>query len=173
MGLAIGMTKYFTEVFEPVTLAILAIPKITLLPLFAVLFGENFSSITYYGIFAAMFPIMVNTISGVKQVNISHLKLAKSMGAKPLHIYTKILLPSIIPQVFAGLRLTFIISTVEVTLAEMVFGSSLGLGGLFIFWSDTFNTGPLYAAILTFSTILIVVNLSMLTFEKRLNFFRA
>jgi len=173
IGLAIGISKYLSSVFEPLVLALFAVPKISLLPLFVLWFKIGSPTIIFFGFFSGLFPIMVNTIAGAKQVNISHVQLAKSMGANQWQIYRKIVLPSIVPSAFAGLRLSLILVSVTVTLAEMFLGASIGLGGLIYFWTSTFNTAPLYAVILVFSLVLIVANQALLILEKRLNSFRA
>ncbi len=172
IGLTIGAGRELRTVFEPLFLAIFASPKIALLPLFILWFGYGANSFIYFGVFTGIFPVIVNTMAGAKNVNIAHVQLAKSMGAKPWHIYTKIIFPSIIPSAFVGLRLSLLTVAVTVALAEMYLGTPIGLGELIYYWTNIFLTPPLYAVILLFSLVLIGANLGMLAVEKRLNFFR-
>ena len=169
IGLVIGVSRYFTTVFEPIVLALFAVPKISLLPLFILWFGIGISSKVVFGIFAGMFPVMVNTIAGAKQVNLAHIQLARSMGASSIQIYRKVILPSIIPTAFAGMRLSLILVSVTVTLAEMYQGTVTGLGSLIFYWSTIFLSGPLYGVILVFSLVLIAANQALLSVEKRLS----
>lgn len=169
IGLAIGISKYFTSVFEPLVLALFAVPKISLLPMFILWFGIGIPSKVVFGIFAGMFPVMVNTIAGAKQVNQAHIQLARSMGANSTQLYSKVILPSIIPTAFAGMRLSLILVSVTVTLAEMYQGTVTGLGSLIFYWSTIFLSGPLYGVILVFSLVLIATNQLLLMFEKRLS----
>jgi len=169
IGLAIGASKYLSSVFEPLVLALFAVPKITLLPLFILWFGVGISSKIAFGIFAGTFPVLVNTVAGAKGINVANLILAKSMGARPWQIYGKVVLPSVVPTAFAGMRLSLILTAVTVTLAEMYQGTVLGLGSLIFYWSTIFLAGPLYGVILVYSLVLIFVNQLLLHFEKRLN----
>jgi NitT/TauT family transport system permease protein len=171
-GLAVGLSKYLTSVFEPFVLVLFAVPKISLLPLFILWFGIGISSKVAFGIFAGIFPVAVNTIAGAKSINISNIVLARSMGANSFQIYRKIALPSIIPTAFAGMRLSLILVAVTVTLAEMYQGTVLGLGSLIFYWSTIFLTGPLYGVILVFSAVLIAANQVLLFLEKKLNSLR-
>ena len=109
------------------------------------------------------------TIVGAKQVNLAHIQLARSMGASSIQIYRKVILPSIIPTAFAGMRLSLILVSVTVTLAEMYQGTVTGLGSLIFYWSTIFLSGPLYGVILVFSLVLIAANQALLSFEKRLS----
>lgn len=172
IGLAIGVSRYMASVFEPIALALFAIPKISLLPLFILWFGIGISSKIAFGTFAGIFPVLVNTIAGARSVNTSYLVLAKSMGASQIDIYRKIVLPAVIPVAFAGLRLSLILVAVTVTLAEMYQGTVIGLGSLIFYWSTIFLTGPLYGVILVFSSVLIFLNQTLLYIEKRLNKYR-
>ncbi len=172
IGLAIGVNRYLTSVFEPFILLLFAVPKISLLPLFILWFGIGISSKVAFGIFAGIFPVAVNTIAGSKSINLSNILLAKSMGANNIQIYRKIVLPSIIPTAFAGMRLSLILVAVTVTLAEMYQGTVVGLGSLIFYWSTIFLTGPLYGLILVFSAVLIAINQFLLYFEKKINMLR-
>lgn len=169
IGLAIGVSKHLSAVFEPLMLALFAVPKITLLPLFILWLGVGISSKVAFGIFSGVFPIIVNIIAATKQLNPTYIQLARSIGAKQTQIYAKVVLPSIVPSAFAGMRLSLILVAVTVTLAEMYQGTVLGLGSLIFYWSTIFLAGPLYGLILVFSAILILINQVLLSVEKRIH----
>ncbi len=171
LGLIIGTRKYLFDVFDPIVITMFAIPKIILFPIFMLWFGVGFNSKMAYGAFAGVFPILINTIAGVRDVKPQFVLLAKSIGASSTQLYGKVLIPALVPMLFAGLRLGLIITGVSVVVAEMVV-STAGLGRTIIELTNKLQAGPVYAIVILLSAIMITINHSLLIIERRQSKFR-
>ncbi|HTK00095.1 MAG TPA: ABC transporter permease subunit [Bordetella sp.] len=133
IGLGIGFTlgghRFLGEVFEPMLIALYSIPKITLYPILLLAFGLGISSKVAFGTIHGVIPIALFTINAVRNVRAVHLKTGKVMALSPLDMVTRIIFPSALPEIFAGLRIGFSLTLIGTLLGEM-FASQRGLGFL-------------------------------------------
>jgi len=118
-----GMTDGLIQIFRP-------IPPLAWVPLSLAWFGIGMSSIVFIIVIGCFFPILVSTIDGVKRVKKSWRETAKIYQANNRQIMAKILLPAAAPAIFNGLRVGFGIAWMSVVAAEMMPGSSQGIGYL-------------------------------------------
>jgi NitT/TauT family transport system permease protein len=133
IGLGIGFTlgghRFLGEVFEPMLIALYSIPKITLYPILLLAFGLGISSKVAFGTIHGVIPIALFTINAVRNVRAVHLKTGKVMALSPMDMVTRIIFPSALPEIFAGLRIGFSLTLIGTLLGEM-FASQRGLGFL-------------------------------------------
>src|SRR5262249_45943480 len=122
-------SHYWRQVWEPVVAAAYAVPKITLVPLFILLFGLGMESRVVNAFVHAVFPILITMMTGVKELNPVYTKLARTTQARPLQIMTKIYLPALGPALAAATRLGMSLALLGVVLSES-FASKQGLGHL-------------------------------------------
>ncbi|MCW2506649.1 MAG: ABC-type nitrate/sulfonate/bicarbonate transport system permease component, partial [Actinomycetia bacterium] len=116
-------------------------------------------------------PILLNTIAGVKGVDPLLVKSAKSMGLGPLRLFQKVILPSAVPTIFTGIRLAGAFSILVLIAAELV-GAKEGLGFLIMNSQANFAIPEMYAAILTTSLLGVTVNQALLALERRFSTWR-
>lgn len=129
VGFVLGGHRFLGEVFEPMLIALYSIPKITLYPILLLAFGLGISSKVAFGTIHGVIPIALFTINAVRNVRAVHLKTGRVMGLGPWDRVTRIIFPSALPEIFAGLRIGFSLALIGTLLGEM-FASQRGLGFL-------------------------------------------
>ncbi|AOB30510.1 nitrate ABC transporter permease [Bordetella sp. H567] len=129
IGFALGGHRFLGEVFEPMLIALYSIPKITLYPILLLAFGLGISSKVAFGTIHGVIPIALFTINAVRNVRAVHLKTGRVMSLGPWDMVTRIIFPSALPEIFAGLRIGFSLTLIGTLLGEM-FASQRGLGFL-------------------------------------------
>ena len=135
LGLAIGWNKVVENLTFPIIEALRPIPPLAWIPVILIAFGTG-TTMIFITFIGAFFPIVLNSILGVKQVKEVQVEAAKSLGADELTIFRKIVIPKALPSIFAGLGIGMGIAWVSIVAAEMVAGN-YGLG--YFVWS-MYNT---------------------------------
>ena len=108
VGLAVGLSKFSHRSFMPIILLLYGTPQITILPLFILYFGIGPPSKIAFGVSHGIFPIIVTIVAGVQNIDPSLLKAARSMGASEAQILTAVIVPTMLPSFFTGMRLGLI-----------------------------------------------------------------
>lgn len=171
IGLLLGVDRTLGEVFEPIILSSYAIPKIIFLPLLLVIFGVGISSKIANATLHAVFPIILNTLVGIREVNRVHVKVARSMNATKTQTFTKIYFPSMVLPVFAGMRIGVGFGFLGSLLAEL-FEAKTGLGFLVASFYNTGQIAKMLAVILFVFVLTMAINAGMVGMEKRLSYWR-
>lgn len=172
LGLAVGWFRTIAELLNPVLTVFWNTAVLALLPVFVLLFGiGEESKIAIVG-YACVWPVLLNTISGVRTVDPLLIRAARSLGLGPLRLFQKVILPSAVPSIFTGIRLAGAASILVLVAAEMV-GAREGLGFLIINSQANFAIPDMYAAIITVSAIGLAINQFLLALERRLSRWRA
>lgn len=136
--------------------AIMAIPKTAVLPLLIVWFGIGFRSKVILIVLMCFFNILFNTVSGVKQTKQEHLKVAAVFKASRLQQVFKVMLPSAIPSIFTGLRITAATAITMVIFSEMM-ASQKGLGYLLTAAQQVLNTPQLFVVIIIVTILSVIL----------------
>lgn len=128
LGLAIGYYSILEKTIGMILNLIFPIPKVTFFPLFILWFGINNQTIIAICIFSVFFTVYMYTFLGTRQINPDYVEVYKNLGGNDKNIMTKLILPSTLPHISAGLRYAIgrAIGTAIVT--EMLIGF-IGLGG--------------------------------------------
>ncbi|MFI5382352.1 MAG: ABC transporter permease [Tepidisphaerales bacterium] len=124
-----------------------ALPRIAMAPLFILAFGLGPASSIALVFSVIVFVILLNTYSGLKTINSDHIRLAQSLGATRYDLVTKIILPSVVPWLLAGIRLSLAYAVSAAVVGEFV-SSSHGIGYLMAERSSFLDTSGTYAALL-------------------------
>ena len=111
----------------PPMVATQSIPKIALAPLFIVWFGFGTTPKVAVAFLISFFPVVVDTIVGLRSIDPAMVQLARSMGAPPYRIFLRLRLPNALPSVFAGLKVASTLAVVGALTGEFI-GSDRGLG---------------------------------------------
>ncbi len=146
-----GMTDGLVQIFRP-------IPPLAWVPLSLAWFGIGMTSIVFIIVIGCFFPILVSTIDGIKRVKKSWLETAMIYQANSRHIMRHILLPAAAPAIFNGLRVGFGIAWMSVVAAEMMPGSSGGLGHLIMQCYNYGQVGYIITGMLCIGIIGILVD---------------
>ncbi|MFZ2949316.1 MAG: ABC transporter permease [Desulfuromonadaceae bacterium] len=168
IGFLIGWFRDFEKFVDPGLQALRQLPTLALFPVFILIFGIGEVSKVAIIFKACFWPVFLNTVAGVTQMDPLMVKSARSMGVSRFGMFRKVVLPATIPSMFSGLRLSGSTSLLILVAAEMM-GANAGLGFL-IFHSETrFEIPSMYAAILAMTILGIIVNYVLTTLEKRVS----
>ena len=129
LGLLAGQVRGVRAVVEPVVELLRPIPPLAVLPLFIVWVGIGEASKVGFITYATFFPMFVTTAHGVAQIDGRLLRAAQSLGARPRHLFFRVILPAALPDVLTGLRLGVALSFFVIVISEFV-GAENGLGYL-------------------------------------------
>ncbi|KPC64295.1 ABC transporter permease [Streptomyces chattanoogensis] len=171
LGLLIGWYRPVADLLNPLLQVFLNTAALALLPVFVLLLGIGETSKISIVVYACAWPILFNTISAVRTVDPTLLKLAKSMDLSAPRLFQKVILPASVPTIFTGIRLAGAVSIVVLVAAEMI-GAKAGLGYLINASQYNFAIPQMYAGIVTISVIGVAFNQLLVTVEKRLSAWR-
>ena len=157
IGVLVGLTDIGRRSFYPIVLLLYGIPQAILLPLFVLVFGLGPASKIAFGFTHGVFPVIVNTIAGMRDVNPLLMRGAAAMGATQFEQLRYVVFPHMVTAVFTGLRLAMTMTLLGVLLAEL-FVSQGGIGFFTLLYAETFNPAALIALILTLALLAIVLN---------------
>lgn len=167
LGLAIGWYTRFSEFLSPLLEVFRNTAALALLPVFILFLGIGESSKIALVTYACTWPILLNTISGVRNVDPLLIKSARTMGLSSIQLFRKVILPAAIPTIFVGVRLAGSFSVLMLIAAEMV-GAKAGLGYLINYAQYNFQIPEMFFGIISITTIGLLFNYSLLAIEKRL-----
>ena len=166
LGLAIGATDLGRRSLFPIVLLLYAIPQVILLPLFTLGFGIGPAAKIAFGFSHGVFPILVNVVAGMRNVNPLYLRSAQSMGAKTSDIVRDIMFPHMAANFFTSLRLAMTMTLLGVILAELYVSMS-GVGYFTKLYAEDFDPAPLFALIGTLAIMAIGLNELVRAVERR------
>lgn len=167
LGILIGWYKTVSDVLTPLVQLFLNTAALALLPVFVLVLGIGETSKIAIVVYACTWPILLNTITAVRNVDPTLLKLARSLNLPPPALFRKVILPASIPTVFTGLRLAGAAAIVVVIAAEMV-GAKAGLGFLINDSQYNFAIPSMYAGIVAISVLGVGFNQLLVLVERRL-----
>jgi NitT/TauT family transport system permease protein len=165
LGLLIGWYRPFASVVSPLLEALRNTAALALLPVFILLLGIGEASKIALVVYSCSFPILLNTIAGVRNVDPLLIKSARTMGLSPLRLFQKVILPAAVPTVFVGIRLAGAYSLLVLVAAEMI-GAKAGLGYLIIYAQYNFQIPNMYVGILSLTVIGLAFNQVLQQIEK-------
>ncbi|WP_432905207.1 ABC transporter permease [Micromonospora matsumotoense] len=171
LGLLIGWYRPLAELLSPLLEVFRNTAALALLPVFVLILGLGETSKIALVVYACSWPILLNTIAGVKGVDPLLVRSARSMGLNHLRLFQKVILPAAVPTVFTGIRLAGAYSILVLVAAEMV-GAKAGLGYLINYAQYNFAIPDMYAGIITISAIGLVVNQLLVVVERRFSTWR-
>src|SRR5262245_26517119 len=157
IGVLIGLSDIGRRSLYPVVLMLYGIPQAILLPLFVLIFGLGPASKIAFGFSHGVFPVIVNTLAGMRNVSPLLLGGAAAMGATRAQQVRYVIFPHMVTTVFAGLRLAMTLTLLGVILAE-IFVSQGCIGYFTLAYSETFKPDALLALVMTLALMAIAVN---------------
>lgn len=156
-GMVLVLVPRAEPFFKPFLSALLAVPKVTVIPLLMLWLGIGLSNKIAIVFLFCFFTIAFNTITGIKQTADNHLKVARVFEATKLQTVVKVILPSAAPTIFVSLRLSAATGLVGALFGEMV-ASKEGLGNLLVQATSLYDTAKAFAVI----TIVTVVSVGII-----------
>ena len=166
LGLIIGWYPLASELLNPVLEVFRNTAALALLPVFILLLGIGETSKVSIVFFACTFPIHLNTINAVRNVDPLLIKAAKSLALPSYRLFYKVILPASIPTIFTGIRMAGSSSILVLIAAEMV-GAKEGLGYLINYSQQNFQIPQMYAGIITISLLGVAINYLLVSLERK------
>lgn len=134
-------------IFNPYIVASQAVPKVALAPIFAIWFGFGITSKVFIAALIVFFPLLENTVVGLRSVNPDELTLFKSLRASTWQVFVKLRLPHAMPLIFTGLRVASVFAVIGAVVGEYI-GANKGLGALVIITQGQSNTALLFGVLI-------------------------
>jgi nitrate/nitrite transport system permease protein len=128
LGFALGSSPLLTKMFDPVIQVLRPISPLAWLPLGLILFRQSEPAALFTIALCSMWPTVINTMHGVRAIPQDYLNVAKVLRLSPWKRFTKVLLPSTLPYMFTGFRLSLGLAWLVIVAAEMLTGTP-GVGG--------------------------------------------
>jgi NitT/TauT family transport system permease protein len=170
-GLLLGWYPRLRYVFDPFITFFYATPRIVLIPLFIIWLGigvESKIAVIYLG---AVFAILINTMAGVRSLDASLLRVARSFGAGDLHIFRTIALPGSVPFILTGMRLGIGHALIGVVVAEYV-AAQHGLGRMMMIAGNTFQSPKVFVGLFMIAFAGLVLTYALQRLERHFDAWR-
>jgi ABC-type nitrate/sulfonate/bicarbonate transport system permease component len=171
IGILIGQFWWLEYVLDPFLNAFYAIPRVALVPLIILWAGLETTGKIVIVVSVAIFPVIVNTYSGIKDVRGSLIEIGRAYSANELQIFTKIVLPAAVPYIMAGVRLSVGLAIIGIIVAEF-FTAITGLGGIIVLYANNFATAKLFVPIIVTGALGIGLSELVAYVERRLSGWR-
>lgn len=165
LGLFMGSFRRFEDAVDSLLQLFRQTSALAIYPIFILLLGLGETSKVMIIFWAAFFPILLNTISGVKLVDRRLIEMARVFGASRAEVFKRVVLPAAIPAIFVGLRLSATTALLLLVAAEMI-GANRGLGFVIINSQYNFQIPLMFASIVLLAVIGLVVNYSLLVLQN-------
>ena len=147
LGIGMGWYTRFQYALDPFVNFLYSTPRIVFIPLFIIWFGIDWQSKVAVIFLGALFPIIINTMSGVRNTDAALLRVARSFGASEALIFQRVVLPGAVPFILAGFRLGVGHALTGVVVAEYI-AARHGVGKLISDFGTTFQTPKVFAAVI-------------------------
>ena len=167
LGLLIGMNQWFRSATNATIEFLRPVPSVALIPLAVLVLGTGIESKVFLAAFAALWPILIGTIYGVRDVDPVALDTARSFGIRRIDRLRSILLPGALPYVATGFRVASATALILAVTAELVIGMP-GLGQEIVIAQASSQVSLMYALIIATGLLGLVLNVVIVRTERRL-----
>jgi ABC-type nitrate/sulfonate/bicarbonate transport system permease component len=166
LGTALGRSRTGMQYVGPLFAFFRTLPSPALLPVFIILFGLTETMGKALIVFASVWPILMNTVDGVRSVDAVKTETARSFRTPRGQWVTMVVLPAALPKIFAGLRLSLSIAVILMVISEMV-GVTNGIGYQLIYAKSQFDITTMWSWMVLLGILGYVLNLALLAVERR------
>ncbi len=171
LGIGMGWYTRFQYALDPFVNFLYATPRIVLVPLFIIWFGIDWQSKVAVIFLGALFPMIINTMAGVRNTDGALLRVARSFGAPETLVFQRVVLPGAVPFILTGLRLGVGHALTGVVVAELV-AARHGVGKLISDFGVTFQTPKVFAAVIFIAGTGVVLTWLLQRIENRFQSWR-
>lgn len=175
-GVIIGLSSSLRSIFEPVWGFLRPISPLAWVPLSIVWFGITEQAAIFVIAYASFFPVMLNTATGMQEVNVVYKEAALTLGADRFAVIRHVMLPSAVPFILGGLRISLGLSWAVIVAAELVIGAVLnaGLGYLMVRYTMIlFDMGRVLAVVVLIGVLASALDHLMRFTTRKLSPWRA
>jgi NitT/TauT family transport system permease protein len=171
LGVWLGVSPFTSRLLNPYLSALNALPKVALAPLFVLWFGLGIESKIALAAVLVLFLVFLNTYAGVREVDQDLIDGARLMRATRLQVITKIIVPSAMSWMFAGLKISVPYALIGAVLGEMI-AANRGLGYLVQFSGSQFDSAGVFAVLIVIALLAVALNLLVEIVQHRIQQWR-
>jgi NitT/TauT family transport system permease protein len=169
LGAAVALNRYVEYFLYPYIIMFQSVPKVALAPLIVVWFGLGLQSQVVSAGLIACFPLLVNTIAGLRSADEDRINLMRSLAASRSQVFWMLQLPSALPFIMAGLEVAMIFALIGAIVAEFV-GAEAGLGMLIQSMNFNMDVAGQFSVLLILSLVGLLLNRCILMIRHRILF---
>ncbi|MEJ8570738.1 ABC transporter permease [Microbaculum marinum] len=167
IGLLLAVSPRFRAILSPWVDGLYATPVIAIAPLVILWFGIGIWSKVFVVVSVVIFPVIINTEAGIRSTPHNYVEAIRCFGASRVQVFLKVMIPSALPFIFAGMRLGIGRGLIGVVVGEL-FGSRAGLGRLIAESAETFNMPNLFVGVLLLAAAGILLTSAFHALERRI-----
>lgn len=167
LGLFMGQIRAVEQALDPILQVFRQTSALALYPVFILLLGLGELSKVFVIFWATLFPVLLATIGGVKEVDRKLIEMARSYGATRRAVFLRVVLPAALPSIFVGLRLSATTALLLLIAAEMI-GANRGLGFQVMNAQYNFQIPLMFAAIFLLALFGLAANFALVLVQRRL-----
>ncbi len=167
LGLFMGQVAAVERALDPLLQFFRQTSALALYPVFILLLGLGEASKVFVIFWATLFPILLSTIGGVKEVDRKLIEMARTYGAGRITIFRRVVLPASVPAIFVGLRLSATTALLLLIAAEMI-GANKGVGFQVMNAQYNFQIPLMFAAILLLALLGLAANAVLVILQRKL-----
>jgi sulfonate transport system permease protein len=171
LGLAMGWNAVLRELLEPPLMAFYVMPRLALLPVIVVWLGIGVRSTIVVVIVDAIFPVIINSMAGIRNADQKLVQVARSFGSSKPDLFRKVLFPASIPAILTGVRLAVARGILGVIVAQL-YVSTVGIGHLIAVYGAQYQTDYIVVLVLIVGVFGYAVNLGLQRVERRFETWR-
>jgi NitT/TauT family transport system permease protein len=171
IGFLMGTNRTAELILDPYINALYAMPLVALIPILMLWVGIGYTAKVVIVVLFSVFPVIINTVTGVKNVDSHYLDIGKAFMATRFMVYRKIIAPYALPYVASGLRIALGRGIIAMIVAEFLTAIT-GLGGLIINYTNAFETAKAFAPVLVVALLANVLTIGVQKVEQRLGRWR-
>jgi len=171
LGVLVGWYRRFRLIADPFLNALYAAPRIALMPLIIIWFGIGMWSKVFIVFLSAFFPILVNTVAGIRNMDRDLLRAARAFCASDWQIFKTLAIPGSVPFILTGVRQGVAVGLIGVVVGEML-GSSEGVGFMVAYGGQTFQTDTLFVGFIIIAFAGIILTALAERLERRFSRWR-
>jgi len=166
LGLVMGWFKALEQIADPIVNFFNNTPRIALAPLFIIWFGIGIESKIAFVFFGAVFPIVITTVTGVKNLDRQLLRAARSFGANNMQLFRTVALPGAVPYIISGLRLAIAHAVAGVVIGEFV-AAQAGIGVRIVRAGQVYDTATVFACVIVVAVVGMLLTGILALLERR------
>lgn len=167
LGLFMGQVRSVERALDPILQVFRQTSALALYPIFILLLGLGEASKVFVIFWATLFPLLLNTIGGVKEVDPKLIEMARVYGASRLTVFRRVVLPGAVPSIFVGLRLSATTALLLLIASEMI-GANKGVGFQVMNAQYNFQIPLMFAAIVLLAGLGLLSNYALVLLQRRL-----
>jgi sulfonate transport system permease protein len=169
LGVAVGISPWVRRAVEPILECLRATPFVAVIPISILVFGIGYSQKVLLIAFATVWPVLLNTVDGVRSIDPEVRDTARVYGLGRREQLRFVILPGALPQIFAGLRIALSLSVLAVVFAEL-YAAHDGLGYFILYAQSTFRVADMWSGIFVIALFAYSLNLLFSVVERRVLF---